>query len=82
MKVENLARPAVKANPFPFFTRAREESPVLRIRMGRQDAWLVTRYEDVERLLRDHRFVKDRNHAISQTISRQRWMPRSFELSP
>lgn len=77
MKLRDLAHPTVKADPYPFFARARRESPVLRIRMGRHEAWLVTRYEDVERLLRDRRFVKERGN-VSEAAEGQRWMPRSF----
>lgn len=74
----DLAHPAVKSDPYPLFARARDKSPVMRIRMGRQEAWLVSRYEDVEQLLRDARFVKKRGNAVSEAGSRQRWVPRSL----
>jgi cytochrome P450 len=56
----DLASPAFKANPHPFFARLREESPVWRTTLpDRRTAWLVTRYEDVAGVLKDNNFAKD-----------------------
>lgn len=49
----DLASPAFKANPFPFFSWLREEAPMYRAKLpdGRP-AWLITRYDDAVRALR------------------------------
>jgi len=55
----NIASPAFKANPYPFFARLRAEAPVYRVMVSdKQSAWLVTRYDDVVTVLKDDRFVK------------------------
>ncbi len=39
----DLASPAFKANPYPFYARLREEAPVWRTTLGdRRTAWLAT----------------------------------------
>lgn len=60
MPLLDIAHPSFKADLYPHLARLRESAPVHRVRMGRQPAWLVLRYDDVERLLRDGRFVKNR----------------------
>lgn len=70
-KPVNMACPAFKANPFPFYTHLRAEAPVYRMALPiRRTVWLVTRYDDVATILKDERFVKDRADALSpeQTV--------------
>lgn len=73
-----------KADPFPFYARLREEAPVfpVRVRLARRErrAWLVTRYDDVLRVLRDDEvFVKDRHHAMStEQLRRSPGLPGPF----
>ncbi len=58
----NLFGPAFKANPYPTYAVMREEAPFhRRIANDRQTAiWFITRYDDVNTLLRDHkRLVKN-----------------------
>ena len=43
--------PAFLADPYPAYARLRAEAPVHQIATG---AWLLSRYEDVTRVLRDH----------------------------
>ena len=43
--------PAFLADPYPAYARLREEDPVHQIATG---AWLISRYQDVTRVLRDH----------------------------
>ena len=42
--------PAFLADPYPAYARLRDEDPVHRVPGG----WLLTRYDDVTRVLRDH----------------------------
>jgi len=70
----NLASREFKADPFPFYARLRAEEPVCRVRVplmpGVNEAWLVTRYDDVVTVLKDSRFAKSRLHA-----SKKPWLP-------
>lgn len=46
----------------------------------KQHAWLVTRYDDVARVLKDERFVKDKSSALTSEQSRkQPWVPKLFK---
>ena len=73
----DLASPAHKANPYPFYARLRAEEPVCRVSFGRkQSAWLITRYDDVVAALKDPRFVKDKRNALTPEQTRKEpWMP-------
>jgi cytochrome P450 len=56
----NIAASDFKADPFPFYRRLREVSPVHRVKLPEgKMAWLVTRYDDVVQVLTDDRFFKD-----------------------
>ena len=62
----NIASPAHKADPYPFYARLRAEAPVHRVTLpDRQTAWLVTRYDDVAAVLKDERFAKDKSNALT-----------------
>jgi cytochrome P450 len=50
----DLLRPEVLANPYPLFRRLRHEDPVHEDAGGR--GWIVSRYDDVEKVLGDRRF--------------------------
>ena len=69
IKVEDLARPTFKANPYPLYARLRAEAPVCPTLLLRQPTWLVTRYSDVFAVLKDERLVKD-------WLPRTRWVHR------
>src|SRR3712207_9083143 len=61
----DFASPRFKANPYPFYARLRAEAPVWRTTLpDKRAAWLVTRYEDAGRVLRDSTFAKDRLNAM------------------
>jgi cytochrome P450 PksS len=77
----NIASPAHKANPYPFYARLRAESPVHRVTLpDKQTAWLVTRYADVSAVLKDERFVKDKLKALTPgQIAKQPWVPGMFK---
>ena len=73
----DLASPAFKANPYPFYARLRDEAPVLRTALpGKRTAWLVTRYEDVARVLKDDTFAKDKLNAMApEQRTKAPWVP-------
>jgi cytochrome P450 len=76
----DLASPEFKADPYPFFARLRETAPVCRVTLpGRQTAWLITRYDDAAAALKDGRFAKNRNNALTpDQAARQPWIPKMF----
>jgi cytochrome P450 PksS len=76
----SLFTPRFWADPFPFFARLRAEEPVYRTALpDRTPIWLVTRYEDVEALLKDPRFAKNRHVAMTpEQLRKQPWMPAMF----
>ncbi len=72
----DIASPAFKADPFPFFARLRRDDPVCAIPVpGWKEAWLVTRYDDVVAVLKDERFGKDPLRAAAR---KQPWIPPFF----
>jgi len=73
----DLASPAFKADPYPFYARLRDEAPVWRTTLrDRRTAWLVTRYDDVARVLKDDTFVKDKLNAMDpEQRAKTPWMP-------
>jgi cytochrome P450 len=73
----DLASPEFKADPYPFYARLRAGAPVWRTTLpDKRAAWLVTRYEDVARVLKDDTFAKDRLNAMdSQQLTKTPWVP-------
>ncbi|MGH3105875.1 MAG: cytochrome P450 family protein [Rubrobacteraceae bacterium] len=62
----DLFDPVFKADPYPTYARLRSSAPIYRAALpdGR-GVWLITRYEDVLAVLKDHRFVKDWRGALT-----------------
>ena len=58
----NPLDPAFIADPYPTYRRLRETAPVWQSPLG---MWIVTRYADAERVLRDRRFGKNYVAAVS-----------------
>jgi len=75
--VQDLASPAFKANPHPFYARLREEDPVWRTTLpDKRTAYLVTRYEDVAGALKDDRLAKDPLNAQDpEQRAKSPWVP-------
>jgi cytochrome P450 PksS len=75
--VVNITSAQFKADSYPFYARLRAEAPVFRVTLpDRQSAWLVTRYDDVSRVLKDEGFAKDRRNAMTrEQLARQPWIP-------
>ena len=62
----DLTTSAFKSNPYPVFARLRASDPVHRYTSSEgQSTWLITRYADAEFVLRDERFVKDRQNTLA-----------------
>jgi cytochrome P450 len=74
----DLASPAFKVDPFPAFARLRSYDPVhLLTSSDEYSTWLLTRYADVELVLRDERFIKDHDKLLEREGLMH--MPPSFE---
>ncbi|CAN5713701.1 cytochrome P450 [soil metagenome] len=73
----DLASPAFKADPYPFYARLRAEAPVWGATLrDRRTAWLVTRYDDVARVLKDDAFAKDKLNALDpEQRAKTPWVP-------
>ena len=53
--------PEAVANPYPMFKQLREQNPIQRMEV--LDGFVLTRYDDVVRVLKDPRFSADRRNA-------------------
>jgi cytochrome P450 PksS len=75
----NITSPEFHANPFAYYELLRDEAPVHPVTLpDKRQAWLVTRYDDVNALLRDARFVKSIQNvprAPGEPPVKQQWMP-------
>jgi cytochrome P450 PksS len=73
----DLASPRFKADPYPFYARLRAEAPVWRTTLpDRRAAWLVTRYEDVAKVLREDTFAKNKLNAMDpEQRAKTLWIP-------
>lgn len=92
----NPTSDAIRNDPYPTYDRMRANGPAHRMRLI--NAWILTRYEDVDMVLRDHRrFLKDDSiieyrsmlnsnppdHTRLRTIVSKAFTPRSVaELHP
>jgi cytochrome P450 len=77
----NIESAAHKAEAYTVYARLRAEKPICRVQLpiGEQ-AWLVSRYDDVSRLLKDARFAKDpANARTPEQLARQPRPPKLLE---
>ena len=76
----NIVSAEFKADPFPLLARLRASEPVYRTTLpDKTPVWLLTRYDDVNALLRDQRFTKNRRNALTADQQRKLpWMPPMF----
>ncbi len=78
----DIANAAQKGAIQAIYARLREEAPVCRVVSPmRDETWLVTRYEDVSRLLKDDRFAKDPANAMTEEQLAKQIKPPKF-LTP
>lgn len=62
----SLFSPAFKKNPYPLFDMLRTNQPVAQFNLaGNRPAWLISRYDEAEMVLKDQRFVKDARNALT-----------------
>jgi cytochrome P450 len=69
-----LLEPGFSVDPFPAYDRFRASSPVVRVVNHGLPGWLVTRYEDVRRLLVDPRLSNDPGVAKPAARAAAPWM--------
>lgn len=78
----NIVSPEFKATPFPFLAALRASEPVYRTTLPdktKPPVWLLTRYEDVNALLKDECFPKNRRNALTpEQLRRLPWVPPMF----
>jgi cytochrome P450 len=77
--IPDLASPAFKANPYPFYALLRSEHPVVQVRMpDGKPAWLLTRYDDVQTALKDERLSKNPYVTLSkeEQAAKLPWIPK------
>ncbi|CAN5843056.1 cytochrome P450 [soil metagenome] len=69
-----------KSNPYTFYAHLREHAPVYPgPKLRGQQAWLVTRYDDVAQVLKDGAFAKDvRNAWTLEQLKKAPWLPPPF----
>jgi cytochrome P450 len=77
----DIASAAHKAEAYTVYARLRAEMPVCRVKLPiGETAWLVSRYDDVSRLLKDPRFAKDpANARTAEELTRQLRPPKMLE---
>lgn len=63
----NLMDPAFVRDPYPAYAMLRARAPVWKSPMG---VWVLTRYDDIAKLLKDQRFVHDFDGNISDPRNR------------
>ena len=72
--------PSVREDPYPVYQALRESDPIHRSPF--MDLWLVTRYEDVEQLLRDPRLTADKRLWRSLPSLDEGYVPSMVNLDP
>ncbi|HLG64866.1 MAG TPA: cytochrome P450 [Ktedonosporobacter sp.] len=68
----DLTSAAFKADPYPTFAELRTYEPVHQLSSSQEGStWLISRYADVEFVLRDERFIKEQHkvHSVKETGS-------------
>lgn len=55
-------------DPYPLFASLRQSSPALRVSQFGRDAWMVSRYDDVARVLRDNDTFSSRANSPLQEV--------------
>jgi cytochrome P450 len=76
----NIVSAQFKADPFPLLATLRASEPVYRTTLpDKTPVWLLTRYADVNALLKDERFPKNRRTALTpEQLRKLPWVPPMF----
>ncbi len=78
----NIVSAEFKANPFPFLATLRASEPVFRTTLpdkAKTPVWLMTRYADVNALLKYERLPKNRLNALTpDQVRKLPWVPPMF----
>ena len=75
--------PARRGDAYEYYAHLRRHSPVIRARIPtRGTGWVVTRYDDVLRVLKDPRFSNDQRNSVSPPLFGfgGRWAPRLIKI--
>ena len=76
-----LNDPAIRADPYPTYARLRATTPVVAAQVPAMGhTWLVTRYDDVVRVLKDPLLSTDRLKSADAQRYELRWIPRIFRV--
>jgi cytochrome P450 len=67
------AEPDFAQDPYPTYARLRQSAPICRVVHHGLPGWLVTRYEDVQRLLTDPRVSNDPRHGSAAVRAAAPW---------
>lgn len=80
MKPPNFSSAAFHRDAHAVLAQLRREAPVCKAKLTRwQSVYVVTRYADVDALLRDERLVKNPRNALGDDAKREAvWMPKVF----
>ena len=74
----NPMDPAFVRDPYPAYRMLRAHAPVWKSPLG---VWVLTRYEDIQRLLKDSTFVHDFDGNISDPRNRRELRDESLRQS-
>ena len=69
-----------RANPIPVYARLRKLGPVLRAKDLFGEGFVLTRYEEISRVIKDPRFASDRRSVPGGASLDQWWMPAMMRL--
>lgn len=69
--------PEAIADPYPIYSDLRAKDPVHRMRLI--DAWAITRYRDIDRVLRDHATFSS---AVATKVQRRTGLTSMLEMDP
>ncbi len=69
-----------RANPIPVYARLRKLGPVLRSKDFLGEGFVLTRYEEIARVIKDPRFASDRRNVPGGAPLEQWWMPSMMKL--
>lgn len=63
------------------FAWLRREAPVYHARLNRwQRAYIISRYHDIQAIMKDPRFIKDPNTASGKGNNMMKWVPKTFQI--